>query len=62
MYEVKLEKADGENTCSWCFARDDTVQRHVDSDTYWHERCVDAAGDTVEHIIDWLPAQKRSRS
>ena len=38
MSEMKLEVCDGENVCSWCFEVGETVLRHVDTDTYWHQR------------------------
>lgn len=62
MREMKLEKVAGDNVCSWCFARDDTVLRHSESDTYWHKDCLEAAGDTIHHMIDWLPVNKNNRS
>ena len=62
MSEMKLEKAFGESTCTWCFAKDETVLRHDETDTYWHEDCFEAAGDTIHHIIDWLPPEKKSRA
>ena len=62
MSELKLEKAFGENTCTWCFAKDENVLHHAESDTYWHEGCLEAAGDTVQHIIDWLLPEKKSRA
>jgi len=62
MNNIRLEKVFGENTCIWCFAKVETVQRHDESDTFWHEDCLDAAGDTIHHIIDWLPPKKQFRS
>jgi len=62
MSEMKLEKAFGESTCTWCFAKDETVLRHDETDTYWHEDCFEAAGDTIHHIIGWLPPEKKSRA
>ena len=58
MKDIKLEKAFGHNTCIWCFAKDETVQRHAESDTYWHKDCLEAAGDTFHHIIDALTPKK----
>ncbi|XHY19227.1 hypothetical protein SuNHUV7_40430 (plasmid) [Pseudoseohaeicola sp. NH-UV-7] len=62
MSDMKLEKAFGESTCNWCFEKDETVLHHAESDTYWHECCLEAAGDTIHHIIDWLTPKKQSRS
>ena len=62
MSEMKLEKAFGESTCYWCFAKDENVLRHHETDTYWHEDCFEAAGDDIHHIIDWLAPKKQSQS
>lgn len=59
MVEMALEKVDGEHVCSWCFARDETVLRDNDSDTYWHQDCFEAAGDTIHHMRNWLPVNEK---
>ena len=60
MSKMKLEKVDGKHACSWCFARDETVLRDAQSDTYWHQDCFDAAGDVIHQMRDWLYFQKSS--
>ena len=55
MSEMKLEVCDGENVCCWCFEVDETVLRHVDTDTYWHQHCKEASGAAFHQLIDWLP-------
>jgi len=59
MCEKKLENVDGEHVCSWCFARDETVLRDAETDTYWHQDCRDVAGDTIHHMQDWSPFRKK---
>jgi L-arabinose isomerase len=62
MRDKKLQKAVGENTCIWCFMKDDTVLHHVGSDTYWHDDCLEAADDTALHIINSLSPKNNYRS
>lgn len=58
MGNQKLEEVVGENVCRWCFSRDDTVRRLIDTETYWHEDCYEVAKDQLHHIVDHLPSQK----
>ena len=58
MSNHKLEKTVGGNVCSWCFARDDTVLRHGDTETYWHEGCFEQARDVFRPVVGWLITQK----
>jgi len=62
MTKMELEQAIGENTCEWCFSRDEDVLRHAKSGTYWHEDCAEAAGDVIHHIIDSKRSNKASLS
>ena len=62
MSDKKLQMAVGENTCTWCFAKDDTVLRHAGSDTYWHEHCLEAADDSAHKIIVSLSPKNNDRS
>ena len=55
MSATKLEEVDGENTCRWCFAKDDTVLYDPGSETYWHPDCYDAAGDTIHFLLELFP-------
>lgn len=62
MRDMELQKAIGDNTCTWCFEEDDSVLRHDGSDTYWHEDCLGSAGDTIHQILDALSPKNNSRS
>lgn len=46
MGAAELSKAEGENACGWCFAKDETVLHHVDSDSFWHKHCFEIASES----------------
>jgi len=58
MGNQKLEEVVGENVCRWCFSRDDTVRRLIDTDTYWHEDCFEVASNCLHFIVNHPPSQK----
>lgn len=58
MSHQKLERTVGENVCCWCFARDDMVLLHEDTETYWHEACFEEAAEIFQPFVDWVASQK----